>query len=158
MTASVTCTVRDPTTGGAATSTTCTLTTVAGNMGTYITKVAADLKCGTLYTCSGGKTYELVMSGAVNQFNTGSNDGQIISTVTTSGSGSTYEIKNALDQIIGTDITSTQLPPYTAATLVSNSLIRTMTSVDSSTAIQFDITLTTRLETKGFIWVYVPNT
>lgn len=66
MTASVTCTVRDPTAVTIPTSTTCTLTTVAGDMGTYISKIAADLKCGTLYTCSGGRTYELVISGAAN--------------------------------------------------------------------------------------------
>ena len=63
------CTVRDFTVA-TATTTTCTTTYATDDLGQYLVKVEADLKCGTLYTCSGGKKYVFTIDGLVNPFNT----------------------------------------------------------------------------------------
>lgn len=58
--------------------------------------LTGDLKCSTI-NCGGGATFEFTVTGYMNPFNTKPRDGQVISTSTTTGSGSSYEIKNVLD-------------------------------------------------------------
>lgn len=114
------------------------------------------MKCGTLYTCSGGKTYVLTLDSVINPYSTKPFTGSIISTSTIKGPLSTYEIMNVLDQIIGTDLTTTQIPAYTAGTLTVNSIIRSVTSVDAETKITIDMTLTNRIEKNAIIEVQIP--
>ncbi|CDW89223.1 UNKNOWN [Stylonychia lemnae] len=154
-----TCTVKISGSAAAATSTTCTPTKVAdpNNMGNYISRIVASLQCGTL-SCGGAQTYEFSIIGYSNPFSTKPRDGQIISTSTSTGSGATAEIKNVLDQVIGTDILKTQLSDFTAGTITVTSLIRTVLNVDATTNMQFSLTFPTKLEKSGIIQVSVPST
>ncbi len=124
----------------------------------YLVRILADLKCSSSSPCTGGKTFEFTLDGYVNPFSTKSINGLVISTSTTKQSSLTdtnYEIINVRDQEIGTDIT---FSAYTPGDITINSLIRTVTSVDAPTNVQFDIKITNRLEKGGYIKIKIPTT
>lgn len=157
---SPTCSVRDASSASnTAVSTTCYATKVAdtNNMGNYISRLTANLQCATI-SCSGSAILEFTFTGYLNQFNTQPRAGSFISTSTTTGSGSTYEIKNVLDQQLGTDIPLTQLPNFTPGAITVTSLVRTVLYADANTVVQYSLTLPTRTQKSALIQIAVPST
>lgn len=75
-------------------------------MGSYVSKINGNLDCGTI-NCNGGATFEFKIIGYYNAFSTKPRDGSIISTSTATGSGSSAEIKNVLDLVIGSTLPKT---------------------------------------------------
>ena len=103
-------------------------------MGNYVSKMYGSLNCGTL-TCSGGSSFIFTVTGYYNNYNTAPRTGDIITVYTSSGTGSTSEIINLLDGVLGSTIPTTMLPNFTPDTIVVNSLVRTVLNVGAATNI-----------------------
>jgi len=134
-----------------------TTTTDPYGMGNYVSKLYGSLNCGTLI-CTGGSNFTFTVTGYYNDYNTEPRTGDIITVYTSSGTGSTSQILNSLDGVLGSTIPTTMLPNFTPDTIVVNSLVRTVLNVGAPTSIQFNITMPTRLEKGGYIQVSVPST
>jgi hypothetical protein len=145
-------TIKDATSAVAAVTTTCTATSVSdpNNMGNYVSKIVGNIPCGSI-SCVGGASFIFTITGYYNAYSTTPRDGAILSVYTSIGTGSTAEVLNLLDRVIGTTLPKSQLPDFTAGTITVTSLIRTVLNVDTATNIQFTLVLPTRLEKNGYI-------